>query len=77
MAKKTEYVSKAKTTSIKFTSRISMKVNETFYTIEACEERMIPDIDGVDIEKERQMLWDTVNDECDRQAEDIMKMYKK
>ena len=68
---KKEYESKAVTTSIKFTSRISLKVNDTFYTVEACEERMIPDLEGVDIEKERQLLWDKVNSMVDEQADDI------
>lgn len=76
MAKKAEYISKAITTSIRFTSRASVKVSDSFYTVEAMEERVIPDIEGVDIEQERKLLWDTVNTECDRQIEDILKMAK-
>lgn len=75
-----EYVSKARTTSIKFTSRLSTKIptkkGDVFVTLEACEERFIPDIDGVDMEKERQLLWDTVNDECDNQMQDAKTMLK-
>lgn len=77
MAKKTEYQSKAITNSIKFTSRASVKVGDSFYTVEATEERLIPAIDDVDIEAERKLLWDTVNNEVDRQIEDILKTYKK
>lgn len=81
MASKDNYVSKAKTVSIRFTSRASIKVSnhggDSFYTVEACEERVIPDIEGVDIEKERKLLWDTVNQECDLQVEDILKLTKK
>lgn len=73
----TKYESKAKTTSIRFTSRASVKVNDSFYTVECTEERVIPDIEGVDIETERKLLWDTVNAECDGQIEDILKTYKK
>lgn len=77
MAKKKEdYKSKAITSTIKATSRISLKVNETFYTLEYTEERLIPAIEGIDIEKERAILWDTVNAEVDKQAEDVQKMYK-
>ena len=77
MAKKKEqYVSKAITNTIKATSRISLKVNETFYTLEYTEERLIPATEGIDIEKERELLWDTVNAEVDKQAEDVQKMYK-
>ena len=72
--KSSTYTSKAVTNSIQATSRISLKVGETFYTLEYTEQRMIPDIDGVDIEKEREMLWDTVNIEVDKQAEDVYQM---
>ena len=71
---KEEYVSKARTTSIRFTSRLSTKIptrrGDIFVTVEACEERFIPEGEDVDMEKERQLLWDTVNDECDNQMED-------
>lgn len=67
----------AKTTSIKFTSRASVKVGDSFYTVEACEERMIPDIPEVNIEEERQALWDTVNGECDNQIQEILKTFRK
>lgn len=75
------YESKLKTTSIKFTSRASIKIEtksgDKFYTIEACEERMIPEgVEDVDWSEERKLLWDTVNDECDKQIEDIIKIFK-
>lgn len=63
------------TTSIRATSRASMKVNDSFYTIEYCEERSIQEND--DLEEERAKLWDTCNNEVDNQLEDILKMYKK
>jgi len=77
MAAKKKYVSKAKTTMIRFISRASINIDGRYYTMEACEERMIPDIEGVDIEQERKLLWDTVNTECDNQIEDAWKAYKK
>ena len=73
--KKTKYQSKATINSIKATSRVSLKINETFYTLEYCEERLIPA--DADIEQERKLLWDTVNIEVDKQAEDVQLMYKK
>lgn len=75
--KSKHYEQKAITTSIKFTSRASVKVGDSFYTVEACEERLIPAVDGVDIEQEKKLLWDSVNIECDTQIEDILKTYKK
>lgn len=73
--KKTEYKSLAVTTSICFTSRASVKVGESFYTVECREERMLPE--NADVAKEREFLWNTVNSECDAQIEDILKTYKK
>ena len=75
------YESKLKTTSIKFTSRASIKIEtksgDKFYTVEACEERMIPEgVEDVDWSEERKLLWDTVNDECDKQIEDIINIFK-
>ncbi len=72
------YKSKAKTTMIRFTSRASVKVGESFYTVECCEERTLPaDFKTIDYDEERRLLWDTVNSECDNQIEDILKTFKK
>lgn len=68
---------KGKTTSIRFTSRASVKVGDSFYTVEACEERTIPDLEDVNMEEERQDLWDTVNTECDNQIQEILKTFRK
>ena len=70
-------MSKAITTSIKFTSRASVKIGESYYTVEAQEERMIPDIEGIDIDEERKDLWNTVNGECDDQISSILEAFKK
>lgn len=70
-------MSKAKTTIIKASSRASVKVGDSFYTVEYTEERSIPEIEDISIEEERKDLWNTVNGECDRQIEDILKAFKK
>lgn len=75
MANKKEYSSKAITTAIRITSRASVKVQDNFYTVEYCEERSLPE--GANVEKERQILWDEANTECDNQIQDILKIYKK
>ena len=69
--------SQAITTSIRFTSRASVKIGDNFYTVEACEERMIPEGVDVNMENERKLLWDTVNDECDGQIQDILQTFSK
>ena len=68
---KAKYTSKAETLTIKATSRVSVKVKETYYTLEYTEERMIPDVTGIDLKQERKALWDTVNTEVDNQVQDI------
>jgi len=75
-APKKEYKSKAITTSIKYTSRVSLKIGDSFYTLEACEERHIPEDKTIIIEKERGLLWEEVNWQVDNQAEQIIKMSK-
>ena len=62
------------TTSIRITSRASIKVKDSFYTIEYCEERSIPE--GADLEEERADLWNMCNAEVDNQLEDIIRMSK-
>lgn len=64
-----------RTTSIRATSRASIKVNDSFYTVEYCEERSIDPEDNV--EEEREKLWDTCNTEVDNQIEDILKTFSK
>ena len=61
-----EYESKAIITKISATSRASVKIDDSYYTLEYSEERVIPDLPDIDIEEERLLLWDTVNGECDK-----------
>ena len=64
-----EYEPKAVVRTIKATSRASLKIRDNFFTVEYTEERVIPDIEGVNIEQEKIALWDAVNAEVDNQAE--------
>ena len=64
-----------KVTSIRATSRASVKVADSFYTVEYCEERSIDPEDNV--EDERAKLWNTCNGEVDAQIEDILKSFSK
>ena len=65
----------AVTTTIRATSRASVKINDSFYTVEWCEERMIEPED--DLEEARANLWETCNTEVDGQIEDILKSFSK
>ena len=69
-------MSKAVTTRIVATSRASVKIKDSFYTVEFQEERTIPVDEEVDIKKERAELWDTVNTEVDEQIAQILDSFK-
>ena len=71
-----EYQSKAIVTEIKATSRVAIKIRDNYYTVEYTEERSIPDVEGVDIEQEQNILFDSVNAVVDAQAEDIIKTFQ-
>ena len=80
MAKQREYFSQAVPTLIRAISRVSVKLNESFYTFEFQEERAFP-IDLVEegqinFEKEKEMLWDEVHSQVDKQVSDIVSMLK-
>ena len=70
-----DYESKAKITTIRATSRASIKIRDNFYTFEYGEERTIPDIEGVDIESERLALWEDANAEVDNQIEETLRIF--
>lgn len=61
--------------SIKASSRASVKIGDSYYTVEYTEERGITETDN--IENEREKLWNCVNSECDNQIQDILKVFRK
>jgi hypothetical protein len=70
--------SKAKVKTISASFRISTKINNEYFTLEYKEERSIPPaVDKNLIDMERQLLWDTVIGETERQVDDLIKYYKK
>jgi len=67
----------AKPASIRCTSRVSVKIKDNFYTFEFMEERVIPaDAVNVNMEAEREALWNTCHGEVDKQVEEIVQMQK-
>ena len=74
-----EYISKAKPTVIKFSSRASVKIThdqkDHYYTVEYGEERQIDNFDEVNIDKERQILIDDCNKQVDNQIEEICRTF--
>ena len=63
-----------KITTIKAISRASIKIKDSFYTVEYGEERSIDDTDNVD--EEREKLWIACNSEIDKQLEDIVNSFR-
>lgn len=61
-----------KPTLIRATSRASVKIRDSYYTVEYSEERALPQDVDFDIYTERKELWLDVNDEVDKQLEDIV-----
>ena len=69
-------MSKFSTTSIRLTSRASVRIGESYFTFEACEEKQCdPEISSTlteeEIAEERAKLWDLVNSEVDNQIAEI------
>lgn len=75
----TKYKSKLIPTKIAVTSRVSIKLRDTYYTFEYMEERKIPskELNKIDIEQERKMLWEECHAEVDAQVEEIIKAEQK
>ena len=69
-------MSKFSTTSIRLTSRASVRIGESYFTFEACEEKQCdPEISSTlteeELKEEREKLWDLVNSEVDNQIAEI------
>lgn len=60
--------------TMRATSRISTKINDTFYTFEYTEERLLEEND--DIETERAKLWETCHSEVDTQVAEVIDIIK-
>lgn len=74
---KKQYESKAIINKISATSRGAVKIRDNYFTVEYAEERTIPELPDIDIDKEREILWDEVNCVVDNQIQDIINTYKK
>ena len=75
-------MSKLQRASIKLSSRASVKIGDSFFTFEACEEkqraREIADtITDEELAKERAKLWDLLNAEVDNQIAEIKSFVNK
>lgn len=70
-----DYVQQAKTVKISATSKATVQVKGNYYSFSYSEERELPEDDSrVNLEKERELLWNDLNDEVDKQVEEIVKL---
>ena len=72
----TEYVQQGKTVKISGTSKVTIQLRNNYYSFSYSEERELPeDQSRVNIEKERELLWETLNAEVDKQMDEVTKLY--
>lgn len=65
------------TTSIKFTSRASIKIKDSYYTFESVIEKRCPETyTEEEYEKAKQDLWDECHGEVDKQIEQTVEFLK-
>lgn len=73
------YYSKGITKEISVTSRASAKIGNNYYTFEYSETKCFPINDdnlSIDLDKERQLLWQYANNEVDNQLIEIQEFIK-
>lgn len=71
------YKQQAKTIKISGTSKATIQIKNNYYSFSYSEERELPEDDSrVNIEKERELLWETLNAEVDKQIDEITQLYK-
>lgn len=75
--KKEEYISHAIPKKITATSRCAIKIRDNYYTIETSEEREISNLDGINMDKEWELLFNEINTITDSQIQEIFNEFKK
>jgi hypothetical protein len=68
-----EYTTHTIPTEISATSRCALKIKDTYYTVEASESRRVVEAEGIDLDKEYELLFDEINSVVDKQCSDIIK----
>lgn len=74
----TPYLPVGITNKLQVSSRVSVKLQDTFYTFEFIEERYIPGhlIGEANMDLEKAALWDSAHAEVDKQVQDVVDMLK-
>lgn len=72
-----EYIQQAKTVKISATSKATVQINGAYYSFSYSEERELPeDQSRVNLEKEREYLWEDLNSEVDNQIDQTIQALK-
>ncbi len=71
------YKVKGVTTKIQAVSRCAISIKDNWYTIELTAERTLPEDDSVDVNEEYKDLFNSINDEVDRQMGEIINTFNK
>ena len=61
-----------RTTRIQATQRMSVKIRDNYYTVEFLEEREVPNNPNIDLEKEKALLFESVQNTVYAQVEEIV-----
>lgn len=66
-----------KTTSIRFTSRASIKLNDSYFTFESTIEKQCPEnFTEEEYQMAKEQLWNEVNSEIDNQIIEVQEFMK-
>ena len=68
-----DYTTHTIPTEISATSRCALKIKDAYYTVEASESRRVIEAEGIDLDKEYELLFDEINSVVDKQCSDIIK----
>ena len=71
-----EPVENVQTVEIRADSSATVEINKKWFKVSYGETRIINNPQAVDMNEERQKIWDTVNGEVDTQIQDIMESFK-
>ncbi len=66
------YEVKGRTTKITATSRCAIKIKDNYYTLELSEERVMPEETEVNLNREYEAIFNSINNEIDNQMQDIL-----
>lgn len=71
-----EPVENVQTVEIRADSSATVEINKKWFKVSYGETRIINNPQTVNMDEERQKIWNTVNSEVDKQIQDIIESFK-